>query len=187
MKNIAIFLGLAILVSYGCSSKLRRSDSKLKKIETPFDQGKYYSNKKNFRSTGEGRAKDLTVAKRIAETNARQAIASQMEVKVRSVGEQFLQNRAISNKLETTSKYEDITRTVIDEVLTNIKIIGQESYQSKRGGEYVHYVAMEMSTSEVGKRVIDEIDADQELKQDFDLEKFRKIYEEELENFKNGN
>ncbi len=76
---------------------------------------------------------------------------------------------------------------MIDEVLTNIKIIGQESYQSKRGGEYVHYVAMEMSTSEVGKRVIDEIDADQELKQDFDLEKFRKIYEEELENFKNGN
>ena len=184
MKKTIILLSSAVLLLAGCNAKLRRADTKLKRIDQPFTASKYYSDKKNYRATGEGRALDLTVAKRIAETNARQAIASQMEVKVRSVGEQFLQNRSISNKLETTSKYEDSTRTVIDRTLTDIKIIGQESYQNKKG-EYVHYVAMEMSTSKVADKMAQRISADEQLKQDFDLERFRKVYEEELENFKN--
>ncbi len=182
MKTIAIFLSLSVLVSAGCSSKLKRADTKLKRIEQPFTANKYMSDKKHYRASAEGKAQDLTVARRIAETNARQAIASQMEVKVRSVGEQFLQNRSISNKLETTSKYEDITRTVIDETLVNVKIIDQESFQNKKG-EYVHYVAMEMSTSQLADRMTKGISADEQLKQDFDLERFRKIYEEELEKF----
>jgi len=185
MKNIAIILSMLVLFSVGCSSKLKRTDTKLKSIDQPFTQSKYFSDKKNYRATGEGKALDLTVAKRIAETNARQAIASQMEVQVRSVGEQFLQNRSISNKLETTSKYEDITRTVIDQTLTSVKIIDQESFQNKKG-EYVHYVAMEMSTSSIADKMVDEISTDEQLKQDFDLERFRKVYEEELEKFQNG-
>jgi len=184
MKHTAIFLSVLVLFMIGCNSKLKRTDTKLKKIDQPFTAKKYFSDKKFYRATGEGKALDLTVAKRIAETNARQAIASQMEVKVKSVGEQFLQNRAISNKLETTSKYEDITRTVIDQTLTAVKIVDQESYQNKKG-EYVHYVVMEMSTSSVADKMVEEISSDEQLKQDFDLERFRKIYEEELEKFKN--
>ncbi|MEM7548475.1 MAG: hypothetical protein AAF363_02300 [Bacteroidota bacterium] len=183
MKNI-IILSIAMLCLMGCNRKLKRTDTKLKRIEQPFTSAKYFSDKKHYRSTGEGRAQDLTVAKRIAETNARQAIASQIEVKVRSVGEQFLQNRSISNKLETTTKYEDVTRTVIDNTLTSLKIINQDSYQNKKG-EYVHYVAMEMATSEVADKMVEGISTDEQLKQDFELERFRKIYNEELENFKN--
>ena len=185
MKQYLFPLILCFLILSACNSKLKRADTNLKKIEQPFTSNKYYSDKKYYRSTGEGKAQELTVAKRIAETNARQAIASQMEVKVRSVGEQFLQNRSISNKLETTSKYEDITRVVIDQTLSNIKIIGQESFQNKKG-EYVHFVAMEMSTTPIADKMVEEISSDEELKQDFDLERFRKIYEEELENFKNN-
>lgn len=184
MKTFAILCVLSALVLSGCSSKLKRADSKLKRIEQPFTSNKYATDKKHYRAIAEGKAYDLTVAKRIAETNARQAIASQMEVKVRSVGEQFLQNRAVSNKLETTSKFEDITRTVIDETLVNVKIIDQESFQNKKG-EYVHYVAMEMSTTQLANRMEKGISADEQLKQDFDLERFRKIYEEELEKLKN--
>lgn len=183
MKNIIIFAAVMLFL-VGCNRKLKRTDTKLKRIEQPFTSAKYFSDKKHYRSTGEGRAQDLTVAKRIAETNARQAIASQIEVKVRSVGEQFLQNRSISNKLETTTKYEDITRTVIDKTLTSLKIINQDSYQNKKG-EYIHYVAMQMSTSEVADRMAEGISSDEQLKQDFELERFRKIYNEELEKFKN--
>ncbi|MFT6802968.1 MAG: hypothetical protein ACJA2N_002160 [Salibacteraceae bacterium] len=178
----------ALLTVVGCSKKLKQTDSKFKKIEQPFDEKKYYSDKKFYRATGQGKSLDLTVAKRIAETNARQAIASQIEVKVRSVGEQFLQNREISNKLETTSKYEDITRTVIDETLTKVKIIGQESFQNKKGksGEYIHYVVMEMPTTAVVDKMAQEISEEESLKQEFDLQKFRKVYEQELEDLKNN-
>lgn len=188
MKNLLIVLSLSVLFIGGCNSNLKQSNSKYKKINAPFDASKYFSDKKYYRSTGEGKSLDLNVAKRIAETNARQAIASQIEVKVRSVGEQFLQNRSISNKLETTSKYEDLTRTVIDETLTNVKIIDQESFQNKKKskGEYVHYVAMEMPMSSVLDKMTQKISEDEQLKQDFDLKKFREIYEEELEMLKNG-
>lgn len=178
-------LVIAVAVMSSCSNKLKRADTRLKKIDQPFTTQKYFSDKKHFRSTGEGRAQDLTVARRIADTNAKQAIAAQMETQVRSVGEQFLQNRSINSKLETTSKYEDVTRTVIDKTLKNVRIIDQESYQNKKG-EYVHYVAMEMSTKDVADKVIETISEDEQLKQDFDLERFRKIYEQELENYKNG-
>ncbi|MEL7004998.1 MAG: LPP20 family lipoprotein [Bacteroidota bacterium] len=191
MKNnvLSIFLLLSIVfLGASCSKKIQQSDNKFKKIDQPFDAPKYFSDKKHYRSTGQGKSLDLTVAKRIAETNARQAMASQIEVRVRSVAEQFLQNRSISDNLETTSKYEDITRTVIDETLTQAKIVGQESYQNQKGknGEYIHYVAMEMPTDAVVDRMVDKISGDDALKQDFDLQKFRKIYEQELEDFKNN-
>ena len=186
MKRILYTLLIASFLLPACNSKLKRSDAKLKEIEQPFDGKKYFSDKKSYRSIGEGKALDLTVAKRIAETNARQAIASQIEVKVRSVGEQFLQNRNISNKLETTSKYEDITRTVIDQTLKQVKIKDQKSFQNKKG-EFVHYVALEMSTEAVENDVVKGISDDEQLKQDFDLQKFREIYKQELEEFKNGN
>jgi len=187
MKKLLIPIIVLAAVFSSCNKKLQRAESKLKPIETPFEKKKYYSDKKAYRAMGEGRAKDLTVAKRIAETNARQAIAAQIDIQVRSVAEQFLQNRNISNKIETTSKYEDLTRTVIDQNLSQVKIIDQESFQDKKSGEYVHYVAMEMSTSAIQNDMIDGISADEQLKQDFELEKFRQIYEEELENFKNNN
>jgi len=185
---LPFFVLCTMLIAVGCSKKIKQSDSKFKKIDQPFDQKKYYSDKKYYRATAQGKALDLTVAKRIAQTNARQAIASQIEVKVKSVGEQFLQNREISNKLETTSKYEDITRTVINETLTQVKIIGQESYQNQKGssGEYIHYVAMEMPTSAIADKMINQISNDEALKQDFDLQRFRKIYEQEMEDFENN-
>ncbi|MBV6647896.1 MAG: LPP20 family lipoprotein [Cyclobacteriaceae bacterium] len=191
MKNsfVLSFLVLAIIaLMTGCSKKLKQTDNKYKKIDAPFDASKYYSDKKHYRSTGQGKSLDLTVAKRIAETNARQAMASQIEVKVRSVGEQFLQNREISNKIETTSKYEDLTRTVIDETLTQVKIIGQQSFQNKKrkSGEYIHYVAMEMPTAAIASKMANKISVDESLKQDFDLEKFREIYLQELEDFENN-
>ncbi len=178
-----------ILLTVGCNKKLKQTDSNFKRIDTPFDASKYYSDKKHYRATGQGKSLDLTVAKRIAETNARQAMASQIEVKVRSVGEQFLQNREISNKLETTSKFEDLTRTVIDETLTQVKIVGQQSFQNKKkkSGEYIHYVAMEMPTTAIVDEMANKISADETLKQDFELQKFREIYQKELEEFKNDN
>jgi hypothetical protein len=188
-KNSILF-GLILIVAVftitGCNKKLKRTDSKLKEIEEPFSSKKYFSDKKHFRATGEGRAMDLTVAKRIAETNARQAIASQIQVKVRSVGEQFLQNRNIDNKLETQSKFEDLTRTVIDQTLNRVEIFDSKSFQNKKG-EYVHYVAMEMSTSQIENDLADGISQDQRLKQDFDLMKFREIYQQELEEFSEEN
>ncbi len=190
MKSNLISYCLMLCVFFlavSCSNKIKQTDNKFKKIDQPFDAPKYYSDKKHYRSTGQGKSLDLTVAKRIAETNARQAMAAQIEVKVRSVGEQFLQNREISNKLTTTSKYEDITRTVISETLTQVKIIGQESYQSQKGssGEYIHYVAMEMPTTAIVDEMSEKISSDEELKQDFDLKKFREIYEQELKDFEN--
>jgi hypothetical protein len=169
-----------------CNKKLKQTDTKLKEIETPFEGKKYFSDKKYYRAIGEGKAQDLTVAKRIAETNARQGLASQIEVKVRSVGEQYLQNRSINQNLETNTKYEDITRTVIDETLREIELFDQKSYQDKQGN-YVHYVAMQMSTDAIANGMVDKITKDEQLKQDFELERFRKIYEQELEKFKEGN
>ena len=187
-KNILwiAFLAVLTLGSLSCTKKMKRTDSKLKKIEEPFSSKKYFSDKKYFRATGEGRAMDLTVAKRIAETNARQALASQIQVKVRSVGEQFLQNRALDNKLETQSKFEDLTRTVVDQTLTGVQTVDSESYQNKKG-QYVHYVAMQMSTSDVEENMVNGISNDSKLKQDFELKKFREIYQQELDKFSDGN
>ena len=78
---------------------------------------------------------------------------------------------------------------MINETLTQVKIIGQESYQNQKGsnGEYIHYVAMEMPPTAVADSLTKKISTDESLKQDFDLQKFRKIYEQELEDFKNNN
>jgi len=186
MKKLPFLFVIVLFVAVSCNKKLKQTDTKLKEIEQPFQSNRYFSDKKYFRSTGEGRAQDLTVARRIAETNARQSLASQIEVKVRSVGEQYLQNRSFDDRLSTNTKYEEITRTVIDQVLPNVEIFDQKSYQNKKG-EYVHYVAMQMSTTALADRLENGISADEQLKQDFELQRFREIYEEELNNFSEEN
>lgn len=182
MKHITIMLSLLVLVGISSCSSIRLADSKLRRIEEPFSGNKYFSDKKHFRSTGEGKALELTVAKRIADTNARQSLASQLQVTVRSVAEQYLQNRSISTDLETTSKYEEITRTVISETLNGVEVFDRASYQNKRG-EYVHYVAMQMSTSALEDDLTQAIQSDDKLRQDFDLEQFREVFQEELDQF----
>lgn len=187
-QNFTYVILIAGLLSItpSCTQKLKRSDTKLKEIEEPFDSKKYFSDKKTYRSAGEGRAKDLTVAKRIAETNARQALAAQIQVQIRSVGEQYLQNRNIDSKTETQSKYEDLTRSVVDQTLSGVKIVEAQSFQNKKG-VYVHYVAMEMPVDEVQKNMENGISSDEKLKQDFELSRFREIYNEELNKFDESN
>ncbi|MCZ6693067.1 MAG: hypothetical protein O6939_04085, partial [Bacteroidetes bacterium] len=61
-----------------------------------------------------------------------------------------------------------------------------ESYQNKKG-QYVHYVAMQMSTADVEENMVNGISNDSKLKQDFELKKFREIYQQELDKFSDGN
>ena len=69
MKNKLLPLCLAIftvLAMSSCSKKITQTDNKFKKIDQPFSAQKYFSDKKHYRSTGQGKSLDLTVAKRIA-------------------------------------------------------------------------------------------------------------------------
>lgn len=190
MKTYSIlFLSLLILTIAlsSCSKKIKMTDSKLKPIETPFEGNKYTTDKNHFRAVGEGVSDDRTVARRIAELNAKQAIASQIQTLTRSVGEQYLENTGLRGTSEAASSFEEVTRTVVDEVLRDLQIIDQQGFQDTENGQFVYYVAMQMSKSEAGSNLTKGISEDERLKIKFDQERFREIYEKELEEYKNGN
>ncbi len=182
----AVVLGVILISS--CSKKTQvnvGNSKKLTAIEEPFSGAEYRTNKDYFRAVGEGVSDDRTVAKRIAELNAKQAIASQIQTVVRSVGEQYLQNTGLAGDSEAASSFEEVTRTVIDEVLRNIEIVDQQGYQDERG-QYIYYSAMQMSKKDAGGELGSRISEDERLRIKFDQERFREIYEKELEEFSNG-
>ena len=93
----------------------------------------------------------------------------------------FLNERKIDDKNEFNDKFNAITELVMKEQLANTKIIGEEVYRNKETGKYTYYIALEMDTEELLNKSVKGITRNERLRQDFEEEKFRKIFELEMQ------
>ena len=188
MKNKLLFLGLLAIVPFlfhHCkSTKSIAETTNAEEIKLPLSESKYQTDKDYFRAVQSGLSPDLATAKKIALQNAKTELASNVQTVIKAVTDNYTNQRTVGNKMEFENKFEELSRQVTNQKLTNIKVLGEKSFR-EQDGRYTYWVAIEMPKDELLDDISSEISKDEKMQLDFDKYQFEKILEQEMEKFEN--
>lgn len=145
----------------------------------------YFSNDEYFRANGLGESMDQATAKKKALSNARADLASAISTTIKGTIDNYVNSREMNNKEQVEERFEGLTREVINQELKGTKTICQKAVKVTSSGNYKYYVAIELSGQELLNEMNERIGADDQLKIDYDYEKFKETFNQEMENMKN--
>lgn len=137
MKNLLVVLGVLAVLATSC-----KSNKIGEKVKEPFTSSKYMSNKRHWRSVGNGTSADLGIAKQKALLEARKNLASEVQTNIKSVGDQYIKNQEIGEREVMEKSFEQLYREVLNTQLNDAVVHDQATYK-KENGQYIHYVAIE--------------------------------------------
>ncbi|GCD78978.1 hypothetical protein [Schleiferia thermophila] len=191
MKKIttAMFLsGIALaLVTTGCRSK------KNKEIPIPSDEveiklpcSEYKSDAKTFRAFSFGESMDLNTAKRKALSNARAELAGMLSTTMKVVGDNYVKSSEYNNREEILERFEENARTVINQELRGVIPVCERSTKVKNSNVFKYYVALELSADRLADSYFQTLSRDQSLRIDYNYERFKQTFEEEMRRFEEG-
>ena len=191
MKNSFFIAMTAVCISFSlvaCKSKKPISVAeKSTEISVPFSEKEYQTDKNHFRASQSGKSPDLATAKKIAITNAKTELASNIQAVVKAVTENYTNQRTISDKQAFENKFEENARIVVNQTLNDVRIIGEKIFR-ETDGKYTYWVAIEMSKKALADSLVDGFDKISEkdkMQLDFDKHLFQKVFDEEMEKFSN--
>ena len=147
-------------------------------IEVPFSGRQYRTDANYFRATDNGRSPDLSTAKRIALLNAKAELASAIESAMKSVQEEYTNQRTLGDRQEFASKFEGMRREVVNQTLNDVRIMDEKVFKERDGG-YRYYIVVEMSKEDMLNSINERVIRDEKLRLDYDQHQFRKIFDEE--------
>jgi hypothetical protein len=190
-SNLKLFVSLfvAAIVAFSCGSeqKVDMKDSKSREeITLPLSGSQYQSDKETFRTKSNGTSIDMATAKKIAMLNAKGELASLINTKIKAVTDQYVNQRQVGENSEFEQKFEDMTRSVVNQQLNDIRIIGEKTYRVD-GNKVEYWVAIEMKKDAVMNAINDQISKKKKLQLDFDKHKYEEVFNKEMAKFEQEN
>ena len=183
MKKITIKL-LALLVFalvYSCkSTKTIEKATGAVEISVPFSEGKYKTDNNFFRAKQMGKSMDLATAKKIAIMNAKTELAGIVNSTIKSVTDQYTNQRTVGNNQELENKFEQLARDIVSETLADVIIMDEKVFK-ETDSNYSYWVAIEMSKDAVLESMNNKISKDKKLQLDYDKMKFEEVFNSEME------
>jgi hypothetical protein len=189
MKTINYLLipAIALMTITSCKSKKAvvtavpvAKQEGLIEISTPFDSKEYRSDEENFRSKQSGKSPDLDTEKKIAYQNSRAEMAANINAVVKRVTDQYTNQRTVGNKQEFENKFEELSREVVNLEMSNVKELGQKTFQDPSDKAYIVWIALEANKKGVFDKIDAKISSDAKLKLDYDKQKFQAIFDSEM-------
>ena len=189
MKTINYLLipAIALMTITSCKSKKAAvtavpvaKQEGLIEISTPFDSKEYRSDEENFRSKQSGKSPDLATAKKIAYQNSRAEMAANINAVVKRVTDQYTNQRTVGNKQEFENKFEELSREVVNLEMSNVKELGQKTFQDPSDKAYIVWIALEANKTGVLDKINQKISSDAKLKLDYDKQNFQAIFDSEM-------
>jgi len=175
------FVLFALSAGYACKSRTPNvAGEKVTRLDEPFSQRKYRSNKKFFRAVGSAESSNLNFSKENALFNAKKELASNVNTMMKGVTERYAGERNIGNAMEFNQKFQDITREVLNTRLAGVKVLGEESFK-KENNRFLTYVAVEIDMESFYFALTERIASRKEIRQDWNAEKFREVYTTEMD------
>lgn len=185
MKTRVIVLLLPVLLSLsGLSSCKGRytniGGERVARVNEPFSQRKYRSNKKFFRAVGSAESSNMNHSKENALFNAKRELASNVNTLFKGVTQRYSGERTIDNKMEFNQGFEDLTREVLNTRLAGVKVLGEQTFK-KENNRWLTYVAVEIGMESFYYSLTERIGSRREINQYWDEKRFREIYNEEMD------
>jgi hypothetical protein len=181
----AFILGIGLT---GCKSKkeaAKNVSAQEEELITYYCSGpEYRTDKKNFRANAIGESRDQMVARKKAMSNAKAALAGQIETVIKGATDNYVNSREFNNVEEVEERFESLNREVINQQLNNVKTICQKHTRTK-GGKYKTYVAIEMGVDALENALDERLSKDKRLRVDYDYEKYKETFEKEMEKMEN--
>lgn len=183
---------LAVGLAFGsisCGKKKKAAEQAPPSGETLIKQycagDEYFSDKKYFRANNLGESADQATAKKKAYSNARADMASAVSTTIKGVIDNYVNSREFNNREEVEERFEGLTREVIDQQLSGVKTICEEVVLVNATGKYKYYIAIELSGQDLVAEFNERISKDERLKIDYDYEKFKETFDQEMEKMSN--
>jgi hypothetical protein len=182
MKNLmrlsSVLAIVAAVVISGCKSKQPMPEGE-KEVVVPCSGPDYFTNNKVFRANSIGESMDQVTSKKKALTNARNELAQSIQTTVKTVTDNYTNSREMNRREELEQRFEQLNREVVDQTLQGVRTICEKLVQTKEGN-YKTYVAIELSADELVKQYNERLSKDERLKIDYDYEKFKQTFDEEM-------
>lgn len=189
MKRIAnyslVIVAVAAVLIGGCKAKQKTPDGE-KEVVVPCSGPDFFTNNKVFRANSIGESMDQVTSKKKALTNARNELAQSIQTTVKTVTDNYTNSRSMNRKEELEQKFEQLNREVVDQTLQGVRTICEKLVQTK-DGNYKTYIAIELSADDLVKQYNQRLSTDDRLKIDYDYEKFKETFNQEMEKRAKGN
>ncbi len=189
-KSINLLIASALILSLGlssCGSKKKATNvaAEEEQLVTFYCDGpEYRTDKKAFRANAIGESQDQMVARKKAMSNAKAALAGQIQTVIKGTTDNYVNSREFNNVEEVEERFETLTREVVNQQLNDVRTICQKHTRTKNG-KYKTYLAIEMSTDALEEAINNRLSKDKRLKVDYDYEKYKETFDKEMEKLEN--
>lgn len=139
----------------------------------------FLNNKEYFRATGIGESMDQMTTNKKARSNAQAELAKTLNSTMKIVTDNYVKSSEVNNQEELTERFEELSRTVVNQQLEGARKIC-EKYTKTKEGNYKCYMALELSGKDMLAKYNEQIIADPTTKVDYDYDKFKKTFDEEM-------
>ena len=190
VSNLMLFAGvIAVTMMSSCkTSKVaaKAEAEDMKEITVPLSGKEYHSTKELFRAKSSGKSPDMATAKKIALNNAKAELAGLISTTIKAVTHDYTNQRSVADAQDFENKFEDITKSFVNQQLNNVSVIGEKIFKSKTG-TIVYWVAIEMPTDAIVAGISKQVSQNQKLQIDFDKKKFEEATKAEFEKMEKAN
>lgn len=139
----------------------------------------YKSDKDHFRASATGESMSRETAKKMARSNAESRLARSISATLEVVTDNYVNSTQFNNKEEVTETFNDLARTVVNQQLSGA-ITACERLTQKTDGNYVSYMAIELSGDELVSRYNERLSQDERIMADYNYERFKETFEAEM-------
>lgn len=150
------------------------------RVEVLCSGPQYFSDNEYFRANSVAESPNQANSRRMALSNARADLAGQMEVTIKAVIDNYVQDITVGDRQEFSQRYEGLSREVINQKLTGTRVICEELTRTPQG-RYKTYIAIELMGNEVLNAMNERISRDERLRLDYDYEKFKNTFNDEMD------
>lgn len=191
--GLLLTLALTAFVFAGTGCKKKKDT-----VETPTPKGEvlvaeyctgaqYNSDETAFRSSATGESMSRETAKKIARSNAEDRLARSIEATIKAVTDNYVNSTKFNNKEEVTETFNNLARTIVDQELRGAVIICEQLTRNTESNNYISYLAVELSAEGLVKAYNERLSQDERIKAEYNYEKFKETFEEEMRKLSEGN
>lgn len=184
MKKVSmILLGTALLMglaSCGSKQKVVSKNGGEVEIEMPCTGPEYRTDATHFRATGTALSTDRQVAKDKALMAARAELATEINTTMERVTDRYNSSYNVGEDDETRGKFQDLARQLVKQTLSGSVVTCEKLTKDEQGGKYHFYVCVELKGDDFANKLKNGISNDDKLRTDYEYEKFKKVFDEEM-------
>ena len=187
LNYLTIIIASLLLSMYSCGPSKNIPQNEV--VQTIPCEGKQYeTTKDHFRASAQGVSPYQQMAKDIAIQNAKQTLAGLINSRMDLVIDNYAKQSNLNAGVEVMNRYESLGRTVVSQSIPGIVIICGVSTKDKDResisyNQYKYYVSVEIASNDIMESVNNALSNDEVLKVDYNYEKFKETFDEEMKKF----